>query len=180
MQYTADEKRQMLFRSLLALAMIAAAAALRIAPHPWNVTPVGAMALFSGAVVGNRRVAFLFPLLALFAGDVFVGIHKLMLVVYASFAISVGIGLWLRERRTVARIGLATLVGATQFFLITNWGVWEFLTGFSHTAAGLLSCYAGLPLFWNTLAGDAVYATLLFGGYTLAERFLASKAAVHA
>ena len=181
MQYTADEKRQLFFRSLLALAMIAAAAGVRIAPHPWNFTPVGAMALFSGAVVRNRRIAFLFPLLALFAGDVFVGIHKLMVVVYASFAISVGIGLWLRERRTVSRIGLATLLGATQFFLITNWGVWEFLTGFPHTAAGLLSCYAtGLPLFWNTLAGDAVYATLLFGGYAVAERFLASKAALPA
>lgn len=181
MQYTADEKRQLLLRSLLALAMIAAAAGVRIAPHPWNFTPVGAMALFSGAVVRNRRIAFLFPLLALFAGDVFVGIHKLMVVVYASFAISVGIGLWLRERRTVPRIGLATLLGATQFFLITNWGVWEFLTGFPHTGAGLLSCYAtGLPLFWNTLAGDAVYATLLFGGYAVAERFLASKAALPA
>jgi hypothetical protein len=25
-------------------------------------------------------------------------------------------------------------------------------------------------LFWNTLAGDAFYATLLFGGMALAER----------
>jgi len=29
-----------------------------------------------------------------------------------------------------------------------------------------------VPLFWNTLAGDAAYATLLFGGLFLAESFL--------
>ena len=176
MQLIANGKKQFLFRTLLALAIIAVAAAARIAPHPWNFTPVGAMALFSGAAVRNRRLAFLFPLLALLAGDAFIGIHKLMAVVYASFAVSVAIGLWIGERRSVTRIGLGTLLGATQFFLITNWGVWQFLTGFPHTAAGLLSCYvAGLPLFWNTLAGDAVYATLLFGGYALAERLLARR-----
>ncbi len=165
----------MLSRTLLALALVVLAAALRIAPHPWNFTPVGAMALFSGAVLKDRRLAFAFPLLALFAGDLFLGFYKLsvMLIVYASFLLSVLIGLSLRDRRTIARIGLATLLGAIQFFLITNFAVWQFLGGYPHNASGLLACYvAGVPFFWNTLAGDAVYATLLFGGYALAERFL--------
>jgi len=35
----------------------------------------------------------------------------------------------------------------------------------------LAACYlAGLPFFWNTLAGDACYAALLFGGFALAEQ----------
>jgi hypothetical protein len=166
-------KENLLYRMLLALALIVLAAALRIAPHPWNFTPVGAMALFSGAMLRDRRLAFLFPLLALFAGDLFVGFHKLMFVVYASFLLNVAIGLWLRGRRTIARISLATLLGAFQFFLATNFAVWRFLSSFPHTASGLLACYiAGIPLFWNTLAGDAFYATLLFGGYALAERFI--------
>jgi Family of unknown function (DUF6580) len=38
----------------------------RILPHPSNFTPVGAMALFGGAKLRNRRAAFLFPLSALF------------------------------------------------------------------------------------------------------------------
>jgi hypothetical protein len=51
--------------------------------------------------------------------------------------------------------------------------VWLFLNSYPQTVAGLLSCYAaGIPLFWNTLAGDAVFATLLFGGYTLAEHYI--------
>jgi hypothetical protein len=166
-----SQKENLLYRTLLALALIVLATALRIAPHPWNFTPVGAMALFSGAVLRDRRLAFFFPLLALFAGDLFVGFHKLIPVVYASFLVNVAIGLWLRDRRTIGRISLATLLGAIQFFFVTNFAVWQFLGGFPHTAAGLVACYiAGIPLFWNTLGGDAVYATLLFGGFALAER----------
>jgi hypothetical protein len=168
-----SQKENLLYRTLLALALIVLAAALRIAPHPWNFTPVGAMALFSGAVLKDRRLAFFFPLVALFAGDLFIGFHKLIPMVYASFLINVAIGLWLRDRRTVARISLATLLGAIQFFLVTNFAVWQFLSGYPHTASGLLACYiAGVPFFWNTLAGDVAYTVLLFGGYALAERFL--------
>ena len=170
---TENSQVNLLYRTLLALVLIGLAAALRIAPHPWNFTPVGAMALFSGAVLRDRRLAFLFPLLALFLGDIFIGFHKLIPIVYASFLVNVLIGLWLRNRRTVIRIGLATLLGATQFFLVTNFAVWQFLSGYPHTAPGLLACYvAGIPLFWNTLAGDAVYVTLLFGSFALAEHLL--------
>jgi hypothetical protein len=175
-----SQKENLLYRTLLALVLIVLAAALRIAPHPWNFTPVGAMALFSGAVLRDRRLVFFFPLLALFAGDLFVGFHKLIPIVYASFLVNVAIGFWLRDRRTIGRIGLATLLGAIQFFIVTNFAVWQFLGGFPHTAAGLVTCYiAGIPLFWNTLGGDAVYTTLLFGGFALAERvFPAFRASV--
>jgi len=168
-----SQKENLLYRTLLVLALILLAAALRIAPHPWNFTPVGAMALFAGATLKDRRLAFLFPFLALFAGDIFIGFHKLIPIVYASFLVNVAIGLWLRDRRTVARISLATLLSAIQFFLVTNFAVWQFLSGYPHTSAGLLSCYiAGIPFFWNTLAGDAFYAVLLFGSFAFAERFL--------
>ena len=166
-----SQKENLLYRTLLALAMLAVLAALRVAPHPWNFTPIGAMAIFAGAIIRNRRLAFLVPLLALFAGDVFIGFHKLMPVVYASFLLSVAIGLWLRNRRTIARIGAATLAGAFQFFLITNFAVWASGLSYPRNGVGLIACYAaGVPFFWNTLAGDAFYAALLFGGFVLAER----------
>jgi len=166
--------QNLVYRLLLALAIIAIAAALRIAPHPWNFTPVGAMALFSGAIIKDRRLAFAFPPLALFAGDVFVGFYKLsvMLIVYASFLLVVQIGRFLQGRRTIPRIAGATLLGSVQFFLITNFAAWWFLGSFPKTAAGLGACYlAGLPFFWNTLAGDAFYVSFFFGAFALAERF---------
>jgi hypothetical protein len=166
-----SQNENLLYRLLLALGIIALAAALRIAPHPWNFTPVGAMALFSGAVIKNRRLAFVVPLLVLFLGDIFIGFHKLMPIVYASFLLSVAIGFWLRDRRTAGRISAATLLGAVQFFLVTNFAVWAFGLSYPRNSAGLLACYvAGIPFFWNTLAGDAVYAVLFFGTFALAER----------
>jgi hypothetical protein len=168
-----SRNENLFYRALLAVAMISVAAAVRVAPHPWNFTPVGAIALFSGAVVRDRRLAFLFPLLALLAGDLFLGFHKLTLIVYASFLLSVLIGRLLQHRRTILRISAATLLGSAQFFLITNFAVWWLLGSYPETAAGLVACYlTGLPLFWNTLAGDVLYVTLLFSGYALAEHFL--------
>ena len=165
------KNENLMLRGMLAMVMILLAAALRVAPHPWNLTPLGAMALFSGAMIRDRRLAFVFPLLALLAGDWIIGFHILMPIVYASFLVNVAIGLVLRNRRTAWWIAAVTLAGAVQFFVITNFGVWWLLGSYSQTPAGLLDCYiAGVPLFWNTLAGDALYATVLFGGFALAER----------
>jgi hypothetical protein len=171
MNHEISAKESLLYRTLLALFIIFLTGALRFAPHPQNLTPVGAIALFSGAIIRDRRIAFVFPLLAYFARDLFIGYHKLTLLVCASFLINVALGLWLRNRRTVGRISLATLAGSIQFFLVTNFGVWLLLDTYPRTYAGLATCYiVGLPLFGNTLAGDALYSTLFFGGYALAER----------
>jgi len=167
----ANENKRAFLRTILILAMIVLAAVVRLAPHPWNFTPVGAIALFSGAMVRDRRVAFLFPLLVMFATDLIIGFNKLSLLVYASFLLSVLIGRLLNQKRNLPRTAGATLLGSIQFFLITNFGVWAFLNTYPRTLAGLAACYlAGIPLFWNTLAGDAFYATLLFGSFALAER----------
>lgn len=197
----ANENKAVLLRTLLIFAMIVFAAALRLAPHPWNFTPVGALALFSGAMVRDRRLAFLFPMLVMVATDTVIGFNKLSPLVYASFLISVLIGRTVvgarfslpanagasprakresepdagaRTRKyAVPRIATATFLGALQFFLITNFGVWAFLNSYPRTGAGLAACYiAGIPLFWNTLAGDAAYTALLFSGFFLAERFV--------
>jgi Family of unknown function (DUF6580) len=166
-----NDRNLYLLRFLIAAAMILLAAVLRILPHPWNFTPVGAMAIFSGSLFRNRWVAFLFPLAALFAGDLFVGLYKLMFIVYISFALSVTIGRRLARSHTVARVGGAVFLGALQFFVVTNFALWALSDFYPRTLAGLAACFANaVPLFSNTLAGDVVYATILFGGYALAGR----------
>jgi hypothetical protein len=159
-------------RTLVIAGLVLAAAAIRLAPHPMNFVPIGALALFGGAYFYSKRQALIVPLLSLIIGDAITGFHPLIPFVYASFLVSVAIGFWLRRKRSIARIGTATLADATQFFLVTNFAVWVTSIGsYPKTAAGLIECYvAGIPLFWNTLAGEAFYATLLFGGMALAER----------
>jgi hypothetical protein len=168
-----QQRQSLILRGAVVGTMILLAAVLRIVPHPWNLTPIGAMALFSGAMFRNRWVAFALPLASLFAGDVFVGFHKLMFIVYASFAISVAIGRWLGDSQSVARIGGAVFVGAAQFFVVTNFAVWAIGGFYPRTTEGLLNCFvAGVPFLWNTLAGDGLYAGILFGGFALAEKIL--------
>src|SRR5579859_356209 len=191
----AIENKPAVLRTILIFTLILLATALRLAPHPWNFTPVGAIAIFAGATVRDRRLAFLFPLLILFATDAILGFYKLTPLVYASFLLSVLIGRAVVGARFSAsqrakrdfdpqpesatsakthilpRVASATFLGALQFFLVTNFGVWAFAHYYPPTAAGLATCYiAGIPFFWNTLAGDATYATLLFGAFALAER----------
>jgi len=161
----------LLFRLLLVLCFVIFAAAVRILPHPWNFTPVGAMALFSGAKLGRSWKAFVFPLAALFFGDLFVGFHSLMPVVYFSFCLSVLIGIAFRHRQSFKPLAAATFLGSLQFFLITNFGFWALTDFYPHTAAGLAACYiAGISYFGNTLAGDACYVLLFFGGFALLDR----------
>ena len=88
-------------RTIVLVGIIIVAAAFRLLPHPPNVTPIGALALFGGTVFADKRAAFLVPLTALFVRD----------------------------------LGLAAI-----------------------------------PFFHNTVSGDALYVSLLFGGLALVER----------
>src|ERR1700688_4497851 len=99
-------------RAALIAGIVIVAAALRIVPHPMNFAPIGAIALFGGAYFSSKRAAFVIPLLSLIAGDIFIGFHRLIPYVYASFLVSVAIGLWLRQNKSLPRIGAATLAGA--------------------------------------------------------------------
>jgi hypothetical protein len=159
-------------RALLILAIVFSAAALRVIPHPRNFAPIGAIALFGGAYFSSKRAAIVVPLVSLVAGDIFTGFHQLLFYVYASFLVSAAIGFLLRRKKSVLRIGAATVAGAVQFFLVTNFAVWVASIGdYPKNPGGLAECYiAGIPLFWNTLAGDAFYAALLFGAMALAEK----------
>lgn len=170
---TEQEKHAFILRGIVIAAMVILAAMLRVVPHPFNLTPIGAIALFSGAMFRKSWFAFVVPLASLFAGDIFVGFHKLMVIVYASFAVSVVIGRRLSKNRNVARIGGAVFLGALQFFVITNVGLWAIGGFYPKTAAGLGRCLvAGVPFFGNALAGDLLYAGILFGGFALAETLL--------
>ncbi len=151
-------------------------AALRWVPHPWNVTPIGAVGLFAGAHC-DRRVAWLMPLIPLAIGDALMGgYHPLVMVfVYAGFALSAVFGrLFLAEKRSALRFGGAITVNAIVFYLLSNFPVW--LVYYPNTLAGLVECYAmGLPFLWKMMVGDALFVTLIFGGHWLATRFLAPQ-----
>ena len=160
-------------RILALLSAILVAAALRLVPHPPNFTPIGAMALFSGAYLGRRAVAFAAPLAALLLSDLILGFYHGQATVYFSVALIVMIGIVALTRVSALRVGAAALASSVLFFLITNLGMWLFSGFYPRTLAGLEACYvAAVPFFQNTVAGDLFYAALLFGGFALAEHFV--------
>lgn len=159
-------------RFLVLACMILAAAASRLLPHPPNVASITAVALFGGAYLSDRRWALLVPLTALFLSDLILGFYSHMWVVYGSFALVVCVGLLLRRRRTPLAIAAATLASSILFFVITNFSVWALGSLYPRTMQGLLACYvAAIPFFQNSLFGDALYSTVLFGGFALFERW---------
>ena len=170
-----DGNGMMSSRILLVVSIIISAALSRLLPHVWNATPITAVALFSGAYLTDRRLAFFVPLAALFVSDVILGFYGPgeMASVYLSFALVVALGLWVGEKRSVLRIGSAALSASLLFFVTTNFAVWAFGTAYPKSIAGLIECYGvALPFFRHTLAGDLSYTLLLFGGFALLERNL--------
>ena len=152
----------------------------RLIPHPFNFTPIGAAALFAGATIERKRLAFLVPLVAMLLSDAVIGFHSAMPVIYGCFAAAVCIGFALRGRTRApfALLGGA-VASATLFFIVTNFWVWmRATTLYPHTPAGLVTCFvAAIPFYENQLAGDAIYTAVLFGGLALAERRFPALAA---
>ena len=129
------------------------------------------MALFGGAYFSDRRVAFIVPFLALLLSDVLIGLHDTMVYVYAGFALTVVIGVWIGQKLNISRIAIAVLVASGLFFVITNFGAWVTSGLYPMTAEGLLQAYiAAIPFFQNSLLGNLVFTALLFGGYALLQK----------
>ena len=161
-------------RLLALLGAIFAAAAMRLLPHPPNFSPIAAMALFSGAYLPKRLLAFVAPFGALLLSDVLLGgFYPGMNFVYLSFALTVLIGWAIATLKTPLTIGAAAIASSVLFFVLTNFGMWLFSGFYPRTSEGLVACYvAAIPFFQNTLAGDLVFTALLFGGFALAERLV--------
>jgi len=152
----------------MAWILILFAALCRALPHPFNLTPIGAIGLFAGAKLPGR-IAWAVPLVALLAGDLFLGFYHPIVMggVYLGMALSAVLGRWLlRRERSLPRFVAAAGGSALTFFLVSNFAVWLVPGhgGYPHTWAGLLACYAmGVPFFWRTLLGDGLYTFVLFG-----------------
>ena len=159
----------------LALVLIAFGVLMRLLPHPANLAPVGAIALF-GAAVLPRRLGWWVPLIIMAASDLILGFYHGMLFTWLAFLLVGLYGLTLRGRSNSFRVPFGALGSAVIFFIVSNFGVWAQGRMYEHTWAGLLQCYEmALPFFRNTFAGDFLYGWLLFGAYALAVRFVQAR-----
>src|ERR1051326_7766387 len=127
------------------------AAISRLLPHPFNFTPIAAIALFGGANFTNKKLAFIVTLLAMVLSDLLLGgWHSTILYVYASFIIITCIGIYLGRNVRTANIISASIISSLLFFFITNSAVW-IEGGMQDGSSGLvITLAAGIP-FYNQI-----------------------------
>ncbi len=155
-----------------ALALIALGVLFRVLPHPDNVTPTAALALFAGVTL-SPALAFTVPLLVMMASDIFIGFHPLFWLVWPTFALVTWIGQSLRGKEGALPILLASFGSSALFFAVSNLGVFLFEKMYPLTWAGLVECFTmALPFFRNSLIGDLAYTAAAFTLFAMAARRL--------
>lgn len=153
---------------MLAYLFIILAVVVRLLPHPWHLTPLGAALLFFGAKRPTRE--WVAPLLLLAAADVYlttvqyrmhVGVDHV--VTWAWYVAAMAIGRALVHKVEPLRVVGASLASAISFFLISNFATWLFQNMYPKTLAGLIQCYTlAIPFFRGTFVSDLIYTPILF------------------
>lgn len=162
----------------LMMAIVMLAVALRLSPLAPNFAPIAACGLLAGAVISDRRLALLVPLIAMLVSDLCLGFYQpgVMIAVYASLALPVFLGRALAKKRSAWRIGGLAICSSLIFFLTSNLAVWAFVPWYAHTAEGLMQCYvSALPFLRNTIAGDLFWSFALFAAYGLCIESVAER-----
>jgi hypothetical protein len=166
---------------LLASLLILAAGLSRVVLFPNNPSPLIGIALFSGAIISDKKLAFLLPVLSLFLSDLIFEVSGIaqgfwgwgQVVQYGILFLLTALAFTLKNWNAVKvagySIGSSLLFFALSnlsFFLIDN-PVYHLYT---QDINGLKNCYiAALPFLKKSLAADLVYSAVLFGSYYLLQ-----------
>ena len=163
-----------------ALLLIIAGTALRLLPHIPNFAPVGAIALFGGAVLGWRLAVWL-PLALMIFSDLFIGFYPGIAFTWAGFLLVALFGMLLRRMGLAGRIVIGGAASGVLFFVVSNFGVWLTSGMYVHAFDGLVQCYAmALPFFRVSLIADLFYSAVIFGLYELVLYAVRVRQAVRA
>lgn len=178
---------------LLAFGLLVLSASLYRAwpDRPYGFAPQMAMALFGGAVIKDKRWAFILPLISMLISDV---VYQLLYAnglssikgfyegQWVNYLLIAGLTLFgfLLKKINWIRVASFSLAGSVLFFLASNFTVWLGGGGLGRpkTFDGLLLCYYdGLAFFrdyglvkgfyGNLFIGDLFFCALLFGSYYL-------------
>ena len=173
---------------LLSFLLLTIVAALyRIVPRPVNFAPQIAMAVFAGAVIKDKRWAFVLPILSMIISDL---IYQLLYVNgltvipgfydgqwqnYILFALMTVIGFSIKKIK-VLNVLAASVAAPTIFFILSNfvvWAGWQGTRGLNRpkTFEGLLLCYNdAIPFYGNSVLACIFFSAIFFGTYVLIRR----------
>ncbi|TCJ12050.1 hypothetical protein EPD60_15960 [Flaviaesturariibacter flavus] len=147
--------------------------------RPWGFAPQIAIALFSGAIIREKKYAFLMPLASMLLSD---SLYQLLYVNglsktpgfyggqatnYVLFMAMTVFGFFIKNFN-VGRILGASLAAPTAYFLLSNFLVWTGGGGYGHPKnfGGLMQTLAdGLPFYGGSLAATVLFSGLFFSAW---------------
>jgi hypothetical protein len=172
--------------SLLLMTLVAAL--YRIIPgRPYGFAPQWAIAVFAGAVIRDRKWAFIMPVISMFLSDLLFqvlylkgmsaipGFYDGQWQNYLLFALMAAFGMMIRKFRPLS-IFLASLGAPSAYFILSNfvlWAGWSGTRGFGRpkTFGGLIQCYNdALPFYPASVAATVLFSAILFGTFYLIGR----------
>ncbi len=165
---------------MIAYLLLLVAVLTRVLPDAgWlNFTAVGGALLYFGARRPLREM--LIPLAALMATDYFLTVYTyhytfawlMYLPTWVWYAMAMGLGqVLLSAKSTFVRAAVATLLGPTSFFLVSNYAVWAAGTMYPKSMSGLVACLAaGVPFYRNDLVSTAIVLGVAIGVPALVRR----------
>ncbi len=167
---------------LLAFGLIGVIVLTRFLLVEWpNFKPVAAIALFSGFWFRNQCLPWVAIVVGMLVTDSVFGSYSwpIAIAVYLGLLTPLWFGKLLvrvprRQLTKFAGCWLGSVFGGSiVFFFLTNLSVWKFSGMYTQTTTGLTECLVvAIPFFRSTLAGDFIFASLIFGGYFMAMAWM--------
>jgi hypothetical protein len=172
--------------SLVMLAIIASL--YRVIPNrPYGFAPQWAMAVFAGAIIKDKKWAFIVPVLSMFISDLLYqalyrsgvsslpGFYEGQWQNYVLFGLLPLVGMAIRKLNMIGVV-TGSLAAPTVYFLLSNfvlWAGWSGTRGLGRpkTFSGLLQCYGdGIPFYRTSLFATLIFSAIIFGSYILLKK----------
>lgn len=174
------------------LLLVVVASLYRIIPQrPYGFAPQWSMAIFAGAIIKDKKWAFLVPVLSMFISDLFYqilfvnhlsvipGFYEGQWINYILFASVTFFGFLIRKI-TLTNVLVISLAAPTYFFIVSNFLTWVGVGDAPHypkTLSGLLECYTlAIPFYKTSLLASLLFSAILFGSYGLVSKAITKTA----
>ncbi|MBS1497241.1 MAG: hypothetical protein JSU03_13770 [Bacteroidetes bacterium] len=180
-------KKQQTSLIVVATLLVVIAALSRVILYPHNFSPIIGMALFAGAVIMDKKLAFVLPIAAMLLSDVLFEVFNIapgfwgwgQIVGYGILALITVMAFTMKNRSVWNILGYS-VASSLLFFFLSNSGYFFIENHTYHTypqtASGYVACLeAGIPFLKSGVLADLTYSFVLFGSYFLLQKFAFNK-----
>ena len=141
----------------ISIGVLIALSASRFVPHPPNFTSLIALSFYVPALLGKKYISI--PIIAFAITDIFIGFHQIIFFTWGSILIISFLSFYFKNS-VILRISGA-MIGATIFFVFSNFGVW-LMGSYGYTFEGLLACYIlAIPFFAYSFLSTFIFSGLI-------------------